>query len=79
MLPWPDSMMTYVKEAPLLISQDAFGQHLADSPRDDRFVECASHAELEDSVVDYYANILMPFGPTHKGKDFREAASSGLR
>jgi len=29
MLHWPDSMMTYVKEAKLLISQDAFGQHIA--------------------------------------------------
>ena len=69
MLHWPDSMMTYVKEAKLLISQDAFGQHLATAARfDDEFVECASHAELEDSVVDYYANILMPFGQLIKAK-----------
>ena len=53
----------------LLISQDAFGQHLATAARfDDEFVECASHAELEDSVVDYYANILMPFGQLIKAK-----------
>jgi len=69
MLHWPDSMMTYVKEAKLLISQDAFGQHLATAARfDDEFIECASHAELEDSVVDYYANILMPFGQLIKAK-----------
>jgi flavorubredoxin len=69
MLHWPDSMMTYVKEAKLLISQDAFGQHIATSSRfDDEFIECASHAELEDSVVDYYANILMPFGELIKTK-----------
>ncbi|RJQ53507.1 MAG: FprA family A-type flavoprotein [Nitrospiraceae bacterium] len=69
MLHWPDSMMTYVKEAKLLISQDAFGQHIATSSRfDDEFVECASQAELEDSVVDYYANILMPFGELIKAK-----------
>jgi len=69
MLHWPDSMMTYVKEAKLLISQDAFGQHLATSSRfDDEFIECASHAELEDAVVDYYANILMPFGELIKTK-----------
>jgi flavorubredoxin len=69
MLHWPDSMMTYVKEAKLLISQDAFGQHIATSARfDDEFIECASHAELMDSVVDYYANILMPFGQLIKTK-----------
>lgn len=69
MLHWPDSMMTYVKEAKLLISQDAFGQHIATTARfDDEFIECASHAELEDSVVDYYANILMPFGNLIKSK-----------
>jgi len=62
MLHWPDSMMTYVKEAKLLISQDAFGQHMATTARfDDEFIECASHAELEHAVIDYYANILMPF------------------
>ena len=69
MLHWPDSMVTYVKEAKLLISQDAFGQHIATSARfDDEFVECASHFELEDAVVDYYANILMPFGQLIKTK-----------
>jgi len=69
MIHWPDSMMTYVKEAKLLISQDGFGQHLATASRfDDEFIECASYAELEDSVVDYYANILMPFGQLIKTK-----------
>ncbi len=69
MLHWPDSMMTYVREAKLLISQDAFGQHLASTARfDDEFIECASYAELEDAVVDYYANILMPFGRLIKSK-----------
>jgi len=69
MIHWPDSMMTYVKEANLLVSQDAFGQHLATASRfDDEFIECASAAELEDSVIDYYANILMPFGNLIKAK-----------
>ncbi|MGE5893278.1 MAG: FprA family A-type flavoprotein [bacterium] len=69
MLHWPDSMMTYVKDAKLLISQDAFGQHLGSSARfDDEFIECASYAELEDAVIDYYANILMPFGSLIKAK-----------
>lgn len=63
MLHWPDSMMTYIYEDELLISQDAFGQHLATSARfDDEFINCASQKELDDAVIDYYANILMPFG-----------------
>ncbi len=69
MLHWPDSMMSFVKEAKLLLSQDAFGQHLATAARfDDEFVECASHSELDEAVVEYYANILMPFGPLIKNK-----------
>lgn len=69
MLHWPDSMVSYIKEDKVLISQDAFGQHIASSSRfDDEFVVCASIAELEDAVVDYYANILMPFGSLIKGK-----------
>jgi anaerobic nitric oxide reductase flavorubredoxin len=69
MLHWPDSMMTYVKEAKLLFSQDGFGQHYASSARfDDEFISCQSMAELEDAVVDYYANILMPFGNIIKAK-----------
>lgn len=69
MIHWPDSMMTYVKEAKLLISQDAFGQHLATaSIFNDEFVECASYSEFENAVVDYYANILMPFGHIIKTK-----------
>ncbi|MEW6571836.1 MAG: FprA family A-type flavoprotein [Nitrospirota bacterium] len=69
MLHWPDSMMTYIKEDKILISQDAFGQHLASSARfDDEFIEHASLEELEDSVIDYYANILMPFGQLIKNK-----------
>lgn len=69
MLHWPDSMMTYVKEEKILISQDAFGQHLASAVRfDDEFITCESMSELEDAVIDYYANILMPFGQLIKAK-----------
>ncbi|MCX5808247.1 MAG: FprA family A-type flavoprotein [Proteobacteria bacterium] len=69
MLHWPDSMVTYVKEAKLLISQDAFGQHIATASRfDDEFVECHSQFELDDAIADYYANILMPFGQLIKTK-----------
>jgi len=69
MLHWPDSMVTYIKEDKILVSQDAFGQHIASAVRfDDEFVTCASMSELEDAVVDYYANILMPFGQLIKTK-----------
>jgi anaerobic nitric oxide reductase flavorubredoxin len=69
MLHWPDSMVTYVKEAKLLISQDAFGQHIASTSRfDDDFLACHSEYELDDAIVDYYANILMPFGKLIKTK-----------
>ena len=69
MLHWPDSMMTYCEEDKILFSQDAFGQHIASSGRfDDEFIGCASQAELDDAVIDYYANILMPFGQLIKAK-----------
>lgn len=69
MLHWPDSMMTYIKEEKILISQDGFGQHIASAARfDDEFISCASMNELEEAVIDYYANILMPFGQLIKSK-----------
>lgn len=69
MLHWPDSMVSYVKEDKLLISQDAFGQHLASSARfDDEYCDQCSTVELEHAVRDYYANILMPFGALIKAK-----------
>jgi anaerobic nitric oxide reductase flavorubredoxin len=69
MLHWPDSMMTYIKEDKVLISQDAFGIHYASSERfDDDLLKRISETELEDAVKDYYANILMPFGTLIKTK-----------
>jgi flavorubredoxin len=69
MLHWPDSMMSYVQEDRLLISQDAFGQHLASSARfDDEYCDQYSVTGLEHAVRDYYANILMPFGALVKAK-----------
>ena len=65
MLHWPDSMFTYLKEDKILLSNDAFGQHLASSFRFDEDVcslagyECDT---LMDEAAKYYANILMPFG-----------------
>jgi flavorubredoxin len=69
MVHWPDSMMTYIKEEKILISQDGFGQHIASAVRfDDEFATCESMSELEDAIVDYYANILMPFGQLIRNK-----------
>lgn len=79
MLHWPDSMMTYVEEDELLISQDAFGQHLATAARfDDEFITGCSEKELDDAVIDYYANILMPFGFIIKPK-IEELQKLGLK
>lgn len=69
MIHWPDSMMSYVREDKLLISQDAFGQHIASSARfDDEYCDQYSVTGLEHAVRDYYANILMPFGTIIKAK-----------
>jgi anaerobic nitric oxide reductase flavorubredoxin len=65
MLHWPDSMMTYIPEDKLLISQDAFGQHWAQAVL---FDDLVPQEALEDAVIDYYANILMPFGRLIKAK-----------
>lgn len=78
MMHWPDSMFTYIKEEKILISQDAFGQHIASVERfDDEFINNRSMEELEDSVIDYYANILMPYGNVIKGK-IEEIKKSGI-
>jgi flavorubredoxin len=69
MVHWPDSMMTFIREEKILVSQDGFGQHIASAVRfDDEFITCESMSELEDAVIDYYANILMPFGQLIKTK-----------
>ncbi|GLI54350.1 FprA family A-type flavoprotein [Thermodesulfovibrio yellowstonii] len=78
MMHWPDSMFTYIKEEKILISQDAFGQHIASVERfDDEFINNRSMDELEDSVIDYYANILMLYGNVIKTK-IEEIKKSGV-
>jgi flavorubredoxin len=57
MVHWPDSMVTYVPEEKLLLSNDAFGQHLASSKRFDDEVD---QAVLMREATTYYANIVMP-------------------
>ncbi|MDH5299386.1 MAG: flavodoxin domain-containing protein [Desulfobulbaceae bacterium] len=60
MLHWPDSMFSYVNEEKLLISSDAFGQHLASS---ERFDDQLPLSELMVHAAKYYANILLVFAP----------------
>ena len=56
MVHWPDSMVTYIPEEKLLLSNDAFGQHIASSKRFDDEVD---QAVLMQEAKTYYANIVM--------------------
>lgn len=58
MLHWPDSMVSYIVEDKLLISQDGFGQHWATS---ERFDDEVDQSELMRQAAKYYANILLPY------------------
>lgn len=55
MIHWPDSMFTYVQEDALLLSNDAFGQHIATSFR---FNDEVEEDEIIHEAIKYYANIL---------------------
>ncbi len=74
MLHWPDSMFTYIVENKILLSNDAFGQHLATSQRFDDEVD--DHILMEEAAK-YYANILMLLGPL-VAKKIQEVVASGL-
>ena len=58
MLHWPDSMFTYLTGRNILMSNDAFGQHLASAYR---FNDEVDPDELLWEALKYYANILSPF------------------
>ncbi len=58
MLHWPDSMVSFIPEERLLISQDAFGQNIASSERYDDWIDWS---ELKSEMAHYYANIILPF------------------
>ncbi len=60
MVHWPDSMVTYIAEDKLLLSNDAFGQHIA-TP--ERFDDELGWDVLKEEAAKYYANIVMPYGP----------------
>lgn len=59
MLHWPDSMMTYVPEDKILLSNDGFGQHYC---TDTIFVKDAPFDVVCEEAKRYYANILFPYG-----------------
>ena len=59
MVHWPDSMVTYIPKDKLLLSNDAFGQHIASTKRFDDEFDCGI---LREEAAKYYANIVMPYG-----------------
>ena len=74
MLHWPDSMMTYVKEDKLLLSNDGCGQRYA---TDSIFVKDEPFDVVMQNAKSYYANILFPFGAQAE-KALNTAGSLGL-
>ncbi|MEG6614528.1 flavodoxin domain-containing protein [Pseudoclostridium thermosuccinogenes] len=65
MIHWPDSMLTYVKGANLVLSNDAFGQHYSPASL---FNDEVDTCELYQEAIKYYANILTPYSPLIKKK-----------
>ncbi|MBT4263032.1 MAG: FprA family A-type flavoprotein [Deltaproteobacteria bacterium] len=59
MVHWPDSMVTYIPEARILFSNDAFGQHLASA---EHFDDEIGWTCVRKYAAKYYANIVTPFG-----------------
>jgi flavorubredoxin len=60
MLHWPESMLTYVPEDRVALSNDAFGMHLASS---ERFADELPEWRLDYEARKYFANILLPLSP----------------
>ena len=65
MLHWPDSMVTYVAGANVLLSNDAFGQHYVSKSM---YNDQVDQGELYQEAIKYYANILTPFSRLVKAK-----------
>ncbi|NLN65270.1 MAG: MBL fold metallo-hydrolase [Clostridiaceae bacterium] len=65
MIHWPDSMMTYLTESGVLLSNDAFGQHYCSKSI---FMDEADECEVYQEAFKYYANILAPFTPLIRKK-----------
>jgi flavorubredoxin len=60
MIHWPDSMISYIPEEKILVSQDAFGAHYATS---NRFDDEVDYCTLIEESAKYYANIVLPYSP----------------
>ncbi|MBN2246529.1 MAG: FprA family A-type flavoprotein [Candidatus Aminicenantes bacterium] len=63
MVHWPDNMVTYLEEDKILLSNDAFGQHIA-SP--ERYDDEVGWDIVREEAAKYYANIVMPYGDQTK-------------
>ncbi|NQS90270.1 FprA family A-type flavoprotein [Patescibacteria group bacterium] len=72
MVHWPDNMVTYIPKEKLLLSNDAFGQHIATAKR---FDDEVGWNILYEEAANYYANIVFPYGAQVKKA---LAAISGL-
>ncbi|MDD5081557.1 MAG: FprA family A-type flavoprotein [Candidatus Omnitrophica bacterium] len=59
MVHWPDSMVSYIEKEKLLLSNDAFGQHIAS---DERFDDEIDIDIIKNEAAKYYANIVLPYG-----------------
>ena len=53
---WPETMVTYLKEAGILFSCDFFGSHLASSE-----LYSSTDDRVQEATKRYYAEIMMPF------------------
>ncbi len=60
MLHWPDSMVSYIPQDKLLISNDAFGQNIATTQR---FGDEIASDVVHQLVKEYFYNIVLPFSP----------------
>lgn len=63
MVHWPDSMVTFIPEEGLLMSNDAFGQHIATAAR---FDDETGWALIEEEAAKYFANIVLPYADNVK-------------
>ncbi|MBI5208034.1 MAG: FprA family A-type flavoprotein [Candidatus Firestonebacteria bacterium] len=71
MVHWPDSMISFIPEEKLLLSNDAFGQHIAST---ERFDDELGFDIVKEEAAKYYANIVLPYG--HEVNNALNALSS---
>lgn len=65
MIHWPDNLLSYLSDANVVFSNDAFGQHICSYQMYD---ESYDLSYLLSQAKDYYANIVMPYGTSVKAK-----------